>query len=642
MTRHSPLIGSVGLRDAETMSTAVSEILGPGRLRNTHIDLEKKVEVLTRELDEALEQQRATSEVLRVISSSPGELELVFQTMLAHAIRICDANFGALFRFEDGVAAAAAMLGVPPAFAEFWQRGPYRPGSRTALGRVMQTLQTVHIADVTVDPAYLEGEPIFVAAVELGGFRTILNVPILKEDELIGVFAIYRQEVRSFSSRQVELVTNFAAQAVIAIENARLLNELRESLRQQTAIADMLKVISRSTFDLQTVLNALVESAARLCDAEMGAIMRPRGEAFDFAANYGFSQEMTTLLTTQPVSTGRGTLAGRTACEGRPVHIPDVLADPEYTYTNGQRVAGYRSMLGVPLLRDGMSIGVVILVRMAARPFTERQIKLVTTFADQAVIAIETVRLFDEIQEKSRQLAEASQHKSQFLANMSHELRTPLNAILGYTELLIDKVYGETPEKMQDVLQRIQGNGRHLLGLINDVLDLSKIEAGQLILALGDYSLKNVVHTVFSAAEPLAEAKQIALKVEVPPDLPPGYGDERRLTQVVLNLVGNAIKFTDVGEVVVKAAKVNGSFEVTVRDTGPGICETDRAKLFQEFQQADNAITRKKGGTGLGLAISKRIVELHGGKIWVESAPRRGSTFSFTLPTTVEQQAKSA
>jgi signal transduction histidine kinase len=612
--------------------------LQPGPV--THPDLEKRVETLVGELGEALEQQRATSEVLRVISSSPGELELVFQTMLAHAIRICEANFGALFRFEDGAASAAAMLGVPPAFAEFWQRGPYRPGSRTALGRVMQTLQTVHITDVTIDPAYLEGEPIFVAAVELGGFRTILNVPMLKENELIGVFAIYRQEVRSFSSRQVELVTNFAAQAVIAIENARLLNELRESLRQQTAIADMLKVISRSTFDLQTTLNALVESAARLCDAEMGAIMRPRGEAFDFAANYGFSQEMTTLLATQPVSTGRGTLAGRTACEGRPVHIPDVLTDLEYTYTNGQRVAGYRSMLGVPLLRDGMSIGVVILVRMAARPFTERQIKLVTTFADQAVIAIETVRLFDEIQEKSRQLAEASQHKSQFLANMSHELRTPLNAILGYTELLIDKVYGDTPEKMQDVLQRIQGNGRHLLGLINDVLDLSKIEAGQLILALGDYSLKNVVHTVFSAAEPLAEAKQIALKVEVPSDLPPGYGDERRLTQVVLNLVGNAIKFTDVGEVIVKAAKVNESFEVTVRDTGPGICETDRPKLFQEFQQADNAITRKKGGTGLGLAISKRIVELHGGKIWVESAPGRGSTFSFKLPATVEQQAR--
>jgi signal transduction histidine kinase len=610
--------------------------------RTTRLDLEKRVEALVSELGEALEQQTATSEVLRVISSSPGELELVFQTMLAHAIRICDANFGALFRFEDGVAGAAAMLGVPPAFAEFWQRGPYRPGSRTALGRVMQTLQTVHIADVTVDPAYLEGEPIFVAAVELGGFRTILNVPMLKENELIGVFAIYRQEVRSFSAKQVELVTNFAAQAVIAIENARLLNELRESLQQQTAIADMLKVISRSTFDLQTVLNALVASATRLCDAEMGAIMRPRDSTFDFAANYGFSQDMSALLATQPVPTGRGTLAGRTVYEGHPVHIPDVLADPEYTYAEGQRVAGYRSMLGVPLLRDGTSIGVVILVRKLARPFTEKQIKLVTTFADQAVIAIETVRLFDEIQEKSRQLAQASQHKSQFLANMSHELRTPLNAILGYTELLIDKVYGETPEKMQDVLQRIDSNGRHLLGLINDVLDLSKIEAGRLILTLGDYSLENVVHTVFSAVEPLAKEKQIAFNVEVPPDLPPGYGDERRLTQVVLNLVGNAIKFTDAGEVVIKAAKVNGSFKIIVRDTGPGISEADRAKLFQEFQQADNSSTRRKGGTGLGLAISKRIIELHGGKIWVESALGHGSTFSITLPTTVEQQAKSA
>jgi signal transduction histidine kinase len=225
---------------------------------------------------------------------------------------------------------------------------------------------------------------------------------------------------------------------------------------------------------------------------------------------------------------------------------------------------------------------------------------------------------------------------------MSHELRTPLNAILGYTELLIDEVYGKTPEKIQDVLQRIDSNGRHLLGLINDVLDLSKIEAGQLILALGDYSLKNVIHTVFSAVESLAKEKRIAFNVEVPPDLPLGYGDERRLTQVVFNLVGNAIKFTDAGEVVIKAAKVNGSFKVTVRDTGPGISEADRAKLFQEFQQADNSITRKKGGTGLGLAISKRIIELHGGKIWVESALGRGSTFSFTLPTTVEQQAKSA
>jgi signal transduction histidine kinase len=609
-----------------------------GQLQYANAKLEKQVQALARELDAALEQQMATSEVLRAISSSPGELDLIFQTMLASAIRICNANFGALFRFADGGVRAAAMLGVPPGFAEFWGRGPFRPGPQTALGRVMQTQRTVHIADVTVDAGYLDREPLFVAAVELGGFRTILNVPMLKDDELIGVFAIYRQEVRPFSDRQVALVTHFAAQAVIAIENARLFNELRESLQQQTATADMLKVISRSRFDLQTVLNALVESAARLSDAEMAAIMRPQGSIFDCVANYGFSQELIALFTAKPVSCGRGTIAGRTTREGRTIHIPDVLADPDYTYTEGQRIAGYRTMLGVPLLREGTPIGVVVLVRKVARPFTERQIKVVTTFADQAVIAIENVRLFEEIQEKGRQLAEVSQHKSQFLANMSHELRTPLNAILGYTELILDNAYGQPPGKMRDVLARVHSNGKHLLGLINDVLDLSKIEAGHLVLALGEYSLKNVVHTVFSAVEPLAKQKNLAFKVELRPDLPAGHGDERRLTQVLLNLVGNAIKFTDTGEVAINVLSDNGSFSVAVRDTGPGISATDQAKLFQEFQQADNSITRRKGGTGLGLAISKRIIEMHGGKISVESAAGQGSTFSFTLPVTVEHQ----
>jgi signal transduction histidine kinase len=221
---------------------------------------------------------------------------------------------------------------------------------------------------------------------------------------------------------------------------------------------------------------------------------------------------------------------------------------------------------------------------------------------------------------------------------MSHELRTPLNAILGYTELILDNAYGEPPEKICAVLTRVQSNGRHLLGLINDVLDLSKIEAGQLVLALSDYSFKNVVHTVFSAVDPLAKEKNLAFKVELRPDLPPGHGDERRLTEVLLNLVGNAIKFTDAGEVAIKAFSENGSFNVTVRDTGPGISATDQAKLFQEFQQADSSITRKKGGTGLGLAISKRIIEMHGGKIWVESTVGQGSTFSFTLPVSVDQQ----
>ncbi len=256
------------------------------------------------------------------------------------------------------------------------------------------------------------------------------------------------------------------------------------------------------------------------------------------------------------------------------------------------------------------------------------------------MIAIENVRLFDEIQDKSRQLAEASQHKSQFLANMSHELRTPLNAILGYTELIMDGVYGDTPEKMRATLERVQRNGRHLLGLINDVLDLSKIEAGQLTLAIGDYSLKQVVHDVYGAVESLAANKHIGFKVEMPKELPPGRGDERRLTQVLLNLVGNAIKFTDQGEVVIAASAANGAFKVAVRDTGPGISQADQGKIFEEFQQADNSITKAKGGTGLGLAIARRIMEMHGGRLWVDSEIGRGSTFTFTLPVQIEQQTR--
>jgi len=418
----------------------------------------------------------------------------------------------------------------------------------------------------------------------------------------------------------------------------RRTRELSESLEQQTASADVLKIISRTTFNLQSVLETLVRSASRLCKADIVNIWRPNGQTYYLAAAHHATDEHKSYLESVHITPGRGSCVGRTLLEGRVVHIHDIRQDSEYALEIS-KLEGFRTMLGVPLLREGTPIGVFALIRSTASPFTDKQIELVSSFADQAVIAIENVRLFDEIQDKNRQLEIASQHKSQFLANMSHELRTPLNAILGYTELILDSVYGEMPEKARSVLDRVQRNGRHLLGLINDVLDLSKIEAGQLTLALGDYSLKSVAHTVFSALEPLAKEKKLAFKVELPPDLPHGHGDERRLTQVLLNLVGNAIKFTDIGEVVIKASTANGLFTVAVCDTGPGISAADQAKLFQEFQQADNSITRKKGGTGLGLAISKRIIEMHGGKIRVESVVDQGSTFSFTMPVKVEQQA---
>ena len=415
--------------------------------------------------------------------------------------------------------------------------------------------------------------------------------------------------------------------------------ELTESLEQQTATGEMLKIISRSAFDLQPVLETVIENATKLCGADKGYIHRLQDDVYTLAVSYNASDEFKSFMETHPIrALGRETLIGRVVLERRPVHIHDVLTDPEYSWTDAQRIGAYRTLLGVPMLREGTPTGVIVIWRERVEPFTEKQIALVTTFADQAVIATENVRLFQEIQDKNAQLEAASKHKSQFLANVSHELRTPLNSIIGFTRIVLRRMEGQLPSLQKENLQKVLISSEHLLNLINGLLDLAKIEAGRMEAYVETFKLDEIVRVAATTVEPLLKDGRVKLVTEIGPDIPPLKTDRDKLKQSILNLLSNAVKFTEKGEIRLAAWPDDGHLKLTVSDTGIGMKKEALALIFEEFRQADMSSTRKYGGTGLGLAIVKRFINLIGGEIAVESEEGKGSKFTITIPMELKPQ----
>jgi len=624
-----------------------------GQLQESYAGLEKKVEQRTHELSESLEQQTATSEVLRVISSSPGDLKPVFETMLANATRLCEAKFGNLFLREGGIFRAVAVHGAST-YLDLLRREPVidvRKLPYAPLARIVETKDVVHVPDVTAERAYTEGFPQLVALVESAGARSLLIVPMLKEDELLGAIAIYRQEVRPFSEKQIELVKSFASQAVIAIENVRLLNELRarteelgQSVEELRALGEVTQAVN-STLELQTVLSTIVAKAVQLSDTDAGSIYvhDEAQQEFQLQANYGMSDDLIAALKDHHTDIS-GAVAGA-AKLGEPDQVPDMQAEPHIPANEIMLQAGYRARLLVPLMRFNEVMGALVVRRKAPGEFSKNTIDLLRTFAAQSVLAIQNARLFQEIEEKGRQLELASQHKSQFVASMSHELRTPLNAIIGLTEMMVTNAARFGTEKAAEPLKRVHRAGQHLLGLINQVLDLSKIEAGKLELNPESVSLAPLIDEVVGTARQLAQQNKNNLVVEAQEKLGVLTVDPMRLRQILLNLLSNACKFTSQGEVKLRVRKVADGrnwVEFAVADTGIGMTGEQQAKLFEEFTQADSSTARRYGGTGLGLAITRKLARMMGGDVTVASEPGKGSVFTVRLPAGPDPVAKAA
>jgi len=600
---------------------------------------------LFNELRESLEQQTATSEILGVIASSPTDIQPVLDVVAQNAARLCEANDAQILRVDGDVLRIMASQGpitVPPSV---WTQGvPIRRD--IVAGRAVLDRRTVHVEDLAAE---IDGE--FAGAKGLQqatGQRSTLSTPLLREGIAIGAILIRRMEVRPFSEKQIKLLETFADQAVIAIENVRLFQaleartqELARSVGELKALGEVGQAVS-STLDLQTVLSTIVARAVQLSGTDCGIIYEydEATQEFHLRASYQMEQDLVEAYRATPLRLGQGA-TGRAAQTRLPAQIADLHEEQEFA-TRGMRPIltrlGYRSLLAVPLLLEQKIMGALTIYRRQTGSFAPEVVNLLQTFATQSVLAIQNARLFREIEDKSRQIEAANRHKSEFLANMSHELRTPLNAIIGFSEVLQERLFGELNEKQAEYTDDILTSGRHLLSLINEILDLSKVEAGRMELELATFDLPLAIDNARVFVRERAVRHGIHLDVKVDERLGDFVGDERKIKQILLNLLSNAVKFTpEGGRIGIVAKQVHGAVEISVSDTGIGIALEDQPKIFEEFRQVGSDSTHKSEGTGLGLTLAKKFVELHGGRIWVESQLGKGSTFTFTLPTRAQQ-----
>jgi GAF domain-containing protein len=638
-----------------------------------NVRLFDEVQARTRELSESLQQQTATADVLKVISRSAFDLKTVLRTLVESAAQLCEAQQAIVTeRGDDGVYRLATSFGYPEEFDEYMRQNPLAPGRETTTGRVALEGKVVHIPDVLADPEYT-----FPKGQQLGGYRSNLGVPLLRDGVPIGAFVLTRTVVKAFTDKQIELVETFADQAVIAIENVRLLSELRESLQQQTATADVLKVISRSTFDLQTVLNTLTESAVRLCAADRAVIFQRDGDLYRLGANYGFSSEAGQYAAEHPLRPGRGSVIGRVALEGRAIHIPDVLADSEYTLTDYQRTFGYRTALGVPLLREGETIGTLTLTRDEVNPFTEKQIELATTFADQAVIAIENVRLFEEVQARTRELGKSLEELrttqdrlvqtqklallGQLTAGIAHEIKNPLNFVNNFSgvsaemidelrEALVDVNLSEKKRsditELMDTLRsnfdKVVQHGKRADAIVKNMLQHSREGSGEHRVIDVNTLVEESLNLAWHGARAETQGFEIKLKQSFDPSAGGADVFPQDIRRALLNVISNGFHAaskrraeTDGGDyepmLTASTKNLGDRVEIRIRDNGTGIAPDVKEKMFNPF-----FTTKPTGeGTGLGLSISHDIVvKQHGGSIEVETQPGEFTEIRVILPRT--------